>query len=468
MVPLTGGRRTAGRRDGGQARDDNTGQDMIATNALDAFTLAENRLRAGAFEEALQYYLRVIRGVPGHFRTRFRVADTLLNLNAARYSFEIYKALAWHAIKAGQPLWGLVAIKMAAAMDKSQLDLVNVVAELYSRNSGRIDRNLARAPQRRLRKTDPIGDIGFLAGQKLVETAAAEAANTEGVEDFPAKLPAIPLFSYLDERAFASVLAGLQLKRFVKDQPVIKEGQPGSSFFILAEGEVAVTREVNGKVLNLARLNDGAVFGEMALIKQAPRTATVTALADCDLLELSRDFLAQQGTSLQSVTRALQEFTHERFLANLAATCAVFKPFPRTVRAEILKKFVDLEVTPGQRLITEGDEGRGLFLILKGQVEVTKHVDGKEKNLAVLKEGDVFGEISLLQTSPTTASCVAMAPTNLLYLERATFNSTIARYPEFKDELSKITAERIRRTKAALNPEEDDFVLIEDDDVLLL
>jgi CRP-like cAMP-binding protein len=138
------------------------------------------------------------------------------------------------------------------------------------------------------------------------------------------------------------VLEGLQLRRYVKDQHVITEGEPGASFFILAEGDVIVTRKAGEKVLNLARLAQGAVFGEMALIKQAPRTATVTALNDCDLLELSRDFLATQGNSLQSVTQALDDFTHERFLANLAATSAIFKPFPRSMRSEILKKFVHL------------------------------------------------------------------------------------------------------------------------------
>lgn len=441
---------------------------MIATNALEAFTIAEDRLRAGQFEEALKHYLMAVKGVPQHWRSRFRVADTLLSLNAAHHSFQIYKALAWHAIKAGHPLWGLVAIKMAAAMDPAQQELVHVVAELYSRNSRRVDRDLTKAPRRNLRKTDKIGDIGFLSGQKLIDEAGGQAAKTDGIEDFPPKLPAIPLFSYLDEDAFGSVLEGLQLKRFVKDQPIIKEGEPGASFYILAEGDVAVTRQAGPKTLNLARLSYGAVFGEMALIKKAPRTATVTALSDCDLLELSRDFLETQGTSLQSVTQALHEFTHERFLANLAATSPIFKPFPRSIRSEILKKFVEVTGDPGQVLISEGDVGKGLYLILKGQIDVLKKANGEERNLATLKEGDVFGEISLLQSSATTATCKAKTRVALLFLEAKAFSSTMARHPELKDELSKITAERIRQTNEALDPEHEEFILIEDDDVIML
>ena len=56
----------------------------------------------------------------------------------------------------------------------------------------------------------------------------------------------------------------------------------------------------------------------------------------------------------------------------------------------------------------------------------------------------------------------------LLFLPLKAFNSTMARHPELKDELSKITADRIKQTKEALDPEDEDFLLIEDDDLILL
>lgn len=443
---------------------------MVATNALEAFDQAEDELRQGHFEEALANYLRVLTSVPEHWRSRFRIADVLLSLDGAFHSFEIYKSIAIHAIKSGHPLWGLVAIKMAAAMEQSQGELVHVVAELYAKGSPRIDRNIQEAPRRILRKSDPLGNIGFLSGEALVDGAAAAAKNLEGIETFPEKLPAVPLFSYLDADAFGAVLSGIQLRRFVKGQDIITEGQPGASFFILAEGSVAVTKAVNGRPVNLARLRYGAVFGEMALIRQAPRAATVTALSDCDLLELSCTFLEKEGANLSSVTQALHDFTHERFLANLAATCAVFKPFPRPMRAAILRKFEDLQASPGDVLIREGEQGKGLFLVLKGQVEVTKRkpAAGDDIHLAVLREGDVFGEISLIQSSPTTATCRMQTRGELLFLPAPVFNSTMARHPELRDELAKVTAARIAQTKEALNPEDEGFILIEDDDLIML
>ncbi|MEL6547868.1 MAG: cyclic nucleotide-binding domain-containing protein, partial [Myxococcota bacterium] len=294
--------------------------------------------------------------------------------------------------------------------------------------------------------------------------AAKEAADTEGLPPPQGSLPPIPLFSFLQEDAFEGVLNSLQLRRFVDGQAIIKEGDAGDSFFILVEGNVSVTRVADGRTINLAQLRPGAVFGEMALISNAPRSATVTAQGDCDLVELKRSDLEAQAHQLASVTQALRQFTQERFLNNLTATSAIFKPFPRSVRNEIVKRFQDFPVDPGDELIGEGEEGQGLFLVLKGQIRVTKRDNDEDIQLAILKEGDVFGEISLINDQPTTASCTAKSRGQLLFLPKREFNSVVARHPEMRDELAKITQDRVEKTKNALEPPE----LITDDDLILL
>jgi CRP-like cAMP-binding protein len=439
----------------------------MADSALAVFQQAENELRAGQYPAALASYQRVVRGVPRYHRARFRVADTLLNIKARAEALEVYKSVAWHALKAGQPLSGLVAIKMAALLDPRELEAIEILAELYSRASDRIGETVEEEALRyQLTESDQAAPPAAQAPGDLVSNAAREAADTSAVGQYTDKLPGIPLFSFLDEDAFVAVLASLQLRRFAKGNVVIAEGQPGDSFFILAEGSVEVTRKVGPKTISLARLKPGAVFGEMALISKAPRTATVIASDDCDLLELKRASLEAEAQKLASVTQALKDFTHERFLANLTATSPIFKPFPRSIRSEIVRKFKDFPVDPGDELIAEGEEGQGLFLVLKGNVEVSKKGPDGKVVLATLKEGDVFGEISLLQETPTTATCTAVTRGELLFLPKKDFASTLARHPELRDELSKITSERLRQTKELL--ETAPLELIEDDDLIML
>lgn len=432
--------------------------------APQVFRQAEEELRAGHYDAALVSYMKVLRGVPDFWRARFRIADTLLNFKKHREAYEIYKSIAWHALRGGQPLNALLAIKMAALMDPSMKETLGLLAELYSRDSDFVEQTAdATRNHRHLKLNDPVGEVNE-TGEELLAAAAQEAAFTEELPPAQGGLPPIPLFSFLEEHAFEGVLNSLQLRRFVDGQPIIKEGDAGDSFFILVEGNVSVTREADGRTLNLAQLRPGAVFGEMALISNAPRSATVTAQGDCDLVELKRTDLEAQAHQLASVTQALRQFTQERFLNNLTATSAIFKPFPRSVRNEIVKRFQDFPVDPGDELIGEGEEGQGLFLILKGQVRVTKKDNGEDIQLAILKEGDVFGEISLINDQPTTASCTAKSRGQLLFLPKREFNSVVARHPEMRDELAKITQERVEKTKNALEPPE----LITDDDLILL
>ena len=92
----------------------------MSKSALEVFQSAENALRGGKYAEALGGYLQVVRGVPQFWRARFRIADTLLNFKKRSEALELYKALAWQAIKGGQPLSGLVALKMATALDPEE------------------------------------------------------------------------------------------------------------------------------------------------------------------------------------------------------------------------------------------------------------------------------------------------------------------------------------------------------------
>ena len=438
----------------------------MADTAQSLFHKAEDHLRAAKYSDALNAYIKVVEASPKFWRARFRIGDTLLNLKAKERALEVYKACAWHAMKAGYPLESLVAIKMASYIDPAFHDGVEILAQMYGAGSERVKEG-AEQPDPELGSA--ITDDEQLSGDELTTYAQQVASDFHAIADYTGDLPPIPLFSSLDEDAFPAVLASLQLRRYVKGQAIVEEGKPGDSFFVIVSGTVVVSRNAGSppKPVQVARLHHGAVFGEMALISRAPRTATVTAEEDCDVLELKRAALEQHAQKLQSVTRALHAFTHDRFLSNLTATSAVFKPFPRAIRDEIIRKFKDFPVNVGDELIAEGDEGQGLFLIMKGEIEVAKNGDdGHRIRLATLKEGDVFGEISLIQNAKTTATCAAMTDGQLLFLPKADFLATMARHPEMKNELAKITSERIQKTHAMLSAEE--VMLVEDDDLVML
>src|SRR5690606_1532813 len=116
------------------------------------------------------------------------------------------------------------------------------------------------------------------------------------------------------------------------------------------------------------------------------------------------------------IALALDKFTRERLLNNLLATSPLFRPLDRTQRFDLVRRFKAHDVAPGVNLIEEGAPGRGLFVLLAGQVDVSKR-DGEHKVLlATLGPGDVFGEISLLNEEPASATVTAAAQSTVLVL----------------------------------------------------
>ncbi|MEJ2090653.1 MAG: cyclic nucleotide-binding domain-containing protein [Syntrophobacterales bacterium] len=109
------------------------------------------------------------------------------------------------------------------------------------------------------------------------------------------------IFQDLDEEELQQILHLAKPCFFATNSIIIKEGESGDSMYIMGEGEVEITKRLTmvidqdlPKEKRMIRLKaeDGVSFGEMALLENDVRSATVTALTDCHLLELNReDFL---------------------------------------------------------------------------------------------------------------------------------------------------------------------------------
>ena len=101
----------------------------------------------------------------------------------------------------------------------------------------------------------------------------------------------------------------------------------------------------------------------------------------------------------------------------------------------------------GQLIILAEETGDTLFIIRGGQVKVSLiHEDGKEFILSLLGQGEVFGELSLLDDRPRSANVTAMVETELLMLRRSDFLDLVRRVPQIAVSLLEELASRLRRT----------------------
>ncbi|QRK09036.1 cyclic nucleotide-binding domain-containing protein [Archangium violaceum] len=333
-----------------------------------------------------------------------------------------YEALARAWAQGSQLLRAIVACKELLRVDPRHTRTQAFIANLYARYS-----------------TPPLEGTG--------DTVSAELDLLPERED-PV---AVPIFSMLYRDAFVALLEAVDVRVYGIGQPVMREGDPGASMFFMVEGRGDVMRLLEGRGPQEGPVVDGWVFGEMALITEGPRFSTVMPSVPSVLLELTRARLAELSKRHPLVERVVQAFCRKRAADNLLRTHPIFSPLRFEQRRLLAREFQLHRVPAGTTLLTAGTMGDALYLLLRGRcTPYHVHPDGRESPYPVLREGDVFGEISLMLDKPVTAMVRADVPCVLLRLDRSAFERHIYNQPGMRDALMQIGAERLQRTARLL------------------
>ncbi|KAJ7341420.1 hypothetical protein JRQ81_005495 [Phrynocephalus forsythii] len=198
-------------------------------------------------------------------------------------------------------------------------------------------------------------------------------------------------------------------KQYQAGDVVVAEGDDGQTMYIVAEGELSVTQ----KRRHLRHLLPGDVFGELAVLYNCQRTATVTALTGVQLWAIDRQ-----------TYRTIVTENAKRRRAQVLAGLRGVKPLQGLSDAalsQLLDSAEERTFLPHEVIIQQGDEGRTFFFVLSGQVEVTRNVDGHEEFIRVLKGGDHFGELALIRNIRRTASCRALEEVTCIAIAKEDF-----------------------------------------------
>ncbi|MCK5546863.1 MAG: cyclic nucleotide-binding domain-containing protein [Rhodospirillaceae bacterium] len=98
----------------------------------------------------------------------------------------------------------------------------------------------------------------------------------------------------------------------------------------------------------------------------------------------------------------------------------------------------------GASIFREGDPGATAYIIQEGVVGIHKSIDGKEKILATVSKGAIFGEMALIDKKPRTASARALEPTTVIVVSEAMFNEKIKKADPFIRGLLGILVDTVR------------------------
>jgi cAMP-dependent protein kinase regulator len=141
--------------------------------------------------------------------------------------------------------------------------------------------------------------------------AELEVAEPAAAEPGP-ELHRTPLFSEFTADEFLEVVRELSHQVLDKDQVVVREGDAGDTMFVIVTGTVRVMTRLKGKEIQLAVLGEGEFFGEGSLITGKPRTATIVACEEVELLCLSKEALDRIAAMKPRVRDVLMQFYQQR------------------------------------------------------------------------------------------------------------------------------------------------------------
>lgn len=206
---------------------------------------------------------------------------------------------------------------------------------------------------------------------------------------------------------------------------IIKEGDVGSIVYVMEEGRVEVSRE--GKYLST--LSGAKVLGELAILYNCQRTATITAVSDCKLWAIER----QCFQTIMMRTGLIKQTEYTDFLKSVPT----FKDLSEDTLIKISDVLEECYYRKGDYIIRQGARGDTFFIISKGQVRVTIRPEDsfEEKFIRSLGKGDFFGEKALQGDDLRTANiiCDSQEGVTCLVIDRETFIQLISNLDEVKN-----------------------------------
>lgn len=222
------------------------------------------------------------------------------------------------------------------------------------------------------------------------------------------------------------LIAALEEKSFSSGTAVITEGDAGDIFYILDSGSCSIT--IGGNLVPGGTIGSGASFGELALLHNAPRAATVTCTTDCKVWALD-------GISFKTILMGKSQQDAKDYLEFLG-NIPLLKSLTEAQRTELASHLKESEFSAGKVIVAEGDPGNSFYIIRSGEVNCTTKADGQVS--VTLTRGKFFGELALLHNAPRAATVTATTTVQVLTLDKEQFTRLLG---PLKDLISEETKE---------------------------
>ncbi|KAG2184313.1 hypothetical protein INT44_009328 [Umbelopsis vinacea] len=210
------------------------------------------------------------------------------------------------------------------------------------------------------------------------------------------------LFKNFDEEQYQDVVNAMEEKRVPANTTVIEQGAVGDFFYIVESGSLdCFISKDNATPHKVTEYSAGGSFGELALMYNAPRAATLITTSESVLWALDR--VTFRSILMENTSRKRRMY--ESFLEEVPLLRSL-EPYERHKIADALES---VYFDDGEEVVKEGDVGDTFYMVESGQAIAYKNgPDGAKQQVYRYEKGGYFGELALLNDSPRAATVVAV------------------------------------------------------------
>lgn len=234
-------------------------------------------------------------------------------------------------------------------------------------------------------------------------------------------------FSNLSDGALEEIAGKLIPVEVTAGTQIIKEGAPADVFYLIRSGEVEVIKSTRwGQAAKITSLKCGQGFGEMALLTCSPRNTSVIARTRVKLYKLlKKDFeeIIQYDCAFTSLLlKKTRDYTQYNTMKTLQPI-ALIEPEKMLT---LITKLKEKTYSAGENIITQGEKGDAYYIIKSGSVGVIKkEKDKKPERVAILSDGEGFGEEALIREKGRNATIQTLEQTTVLVLDKKDFDEIL-------------------------------------------
>jgi cAMP-dependent protein kinase regulator len=222
------------------------------------------------------------------------------------------------------------------------------------------------------------------------------------------------LFQHLEPEELTQVLDAMFLVKNSAGDMIIKQGDEGDNFYCIHSGTVEVI--VNDE--KVSEISEGGSFGELALIYNQPRAASIRAKTDTQLWAIDNG--TYRRILMGSTMRKRKQY--EEFLANVK----ILNSLDKWERLAVADALEPCNFEDGTDIVKQGEPGNEFFIIIEGKAVVNKKNEaGEVSKVNELGPADYFGEIALLNKEGRAATVTASGPVKAAKMDRERFERVL-------------------------------------------